>query len=55
VVYDFGGGLLTCPVLEIGDDVIEVKSTDGDSHMGGGDIDRKILVILPRNIKRIRH
>ena len=43
VVYDFGGGTFDVSVLEIGDDVIEVKSTDGDSHMGGGDIDRKIV------------
>ena len=43
VVYDFGGGTFDVSVLEIGDDVIEVKSTDGDSHMGGGDIDRKII------------
>ena len=43
VVYDFGGGTFDVSVLEIGEDVIEVKSTDGDSHMGGGDIDRKII------------
>lgn len=43
VVYDFGGGTFDVSVLEVGDDVIEVKSTDGDSHMGGGDIDQKII------------
>ena len=43
VVYDFGGGTFDVSVLEIGGDVIEVKSIDGDSHMGGGDIDRKIV------------
>lgn len=43
VVYDFGGGTFDVTVLEVGDDVIEVKSTDGDSHMGGGDIDREII------------
>lgn len=42
-VYDFGGGTFDISVLEIGDDVIEVKSTDGDSHMGGEDIDQKII------------
>lgn len=43
VVYDFGGGTFDVTVLEVGDDVIEVKSTDGDSHMGGEDIDREII------------
>ena len=42
-VYDFGGGTFDISVLEVGDDVIEVKSTDGDSHMGGEDIDQKIV------------
>ncbi len=43
VVFDFGGGTFDVSVLEVGDDVIEVKSTDGDSHMGGKDIDQKII------------
>ena len=43
VVYDFGGVTFDISVLEVGDDVIEVKSTDGDSHMGGEDIDQKIV------------
>ncbi len=42
-MYDFGGGTFDVSVLEVGDDVIEVKSTDGDSHMGGRDIDQKIV------------
>jgi molecular chaperone DnaK len=43
VVYDFGGGTFDISVLEVGDDVVEVKSTDGDSHLGGRDIDQKII------------
>ncbi len=43
VVYDFGGGTFDVSVLEVGGDVIEVKSTDGDVHMGGEDIDQKII------------
>ena len=52
VVYDFGGGTFDVSVLEIGDDVIEVKSTDGDSHMGGGDIDRKIVAWIAEEYKK---
>ena len=43
VVFDFGGGTFDISVLEVGDDVIEVRSTDGDSHLGGRDIDQKIM------------
>lgn len=42
-VFDFGGGTFDISILEVGDDVIEVKSTDGDSHLGGRDIDHKIV------------
>jgi len=52
VVYDFGGGTFDISVLEIGDDVIEVKSTDGDSHMGGGDIDRRIVNYIAEQYKK---
>jgi len=52
VVYDFGGGTFDVSVLEIGDDVIEVKSTDGDSHMGGGDIDRKVVNWIAEEFKK---
>ena len=42
-VFDFGGGTFDISVLEVGDDVIEVRSTDGDSHLGGKDLDQKIM------------
>jgi molecular chaperone DnaK len=41
-VYDFGGGTFDISILEIGDRVLEVKSTNGDTHLGGDDIDQKI-------------
>ena len=43
VVFDFGGGTFDVSVLEVGDDVIEVRSTDGDAHLGGKDLDQKIM------------
>ena len=52
VVYDFGGGTLDISVLEVGDDVIEVKSTDGDSHLGGRDIDHKIINWIAEEFKK---
>jgi molecular chaperone DnaK len=52
VVYDFGGGTFDVSVLEIGDDVIEVKSTDGDSHLGGRDIDQKIINWIAEEFKK---
>ncbi len=52
VVFDFGGGTFDVSVLEVGDDVIEVKATDGDSHMGGRDIDQKIVRFLADEFKK---
>lgn len=52
VVYDFGGGTFDISILEVGDDVVEVKSTDGDSHMGGRDIDQKIIKFLIGEFKK---
>ncbi|HEX8994254.1 MAG TPA: Hsp70 family protein, partial [Candidatus Paceibacterota bacterium] len=42
-VFDFGGGTFDISILEVTSDVIEVKSTDGDAHLGGKDIDQKII------------
>ncbi|KKR53735.1 MAG: Chaperone protein DnaK [Parcubacteria group bacterium GW2011_GWA1_40_21] len=52
VVFDFGGGTFDISVLEVGDDVVEVKSTDGDSHLGGKDIDQKIINWLADEFKK---
>lgn len=52
VVYDFGGGTFDVSVLEVGDEVIEVKSTDGDSHMGGRDIDQKIITWIGKEFRK---
>jgi molecular chaperone DnaK len=51
-VFDFGGGTFDISILEVGDDVVEVKSTDGDSHLGGKDIDQKILNYIAEEFKK---
>ncbi|HEY4490320.1 MAG TPA: molecular chaperone DnaK [Candidatus Paceibacterota bacterium] len=51
-VYDFGGGTFDISILEVGDDVVEVKSVDGDSHLGGRDIDQKIVNWLADEYKK---
>lgn len=43
VVYDFGGGTFDVSVLEIADNTVEVKATGGDTHLGGDDLDQKIM------------
>jgi molecular chaperone DnaK len=42
-VYDFGGGTFDISILEVGDNVIEVKSTNGDTHLGGDDVDQVLI------------
>ncbi len=51
-VFDFGGGTFDISILEVGEDVIEVKSTDGDAHLGGKDIDQKIMDYLAEEFKK---
>ncbi len=51
-VFDFGGGTFDISILEVGDDVVEVKSTDGDAHLGGKDIDQKIINFLADEFKK---
>lgn len=52
VVFDFGGGTFDISVLDVGGDVIEVKATDGDAHLGGKDIDQKIINWLADEFKK---
>ena len=52
VVYDFGGGTFDISVLEIADDTVEVKSTGGDTHLGGDDFDKKIIEFLVQEYKK---
>ncbi len=42
-VFDFGGGTFDISILEVGDNVVEVKSTNGDTHLGGDNIDQRII------------
>jgi molecular chaperone DnaK len=51
-VYDFGGGTFDISILEVGDDVIEVKSTNGDTHLGGDDIDDLLVTWLIGEFKK---
>src|SRR5207253_8866721 len=52
VVYDFGGGTFDVSVLEVGDNVVEVKSTNGDTHLGGDNFDLKIIEWLVNEVKK---
>jgi len=50
-VYDFGGGTFDISILEVGDGVVEVKSTNGDTHLGGDNIDQRIIDWLVHEFK----
>jgi molecular chaperone DnaK len=51
VVFDFGGGTHDVSILELGDGVFEVLATDGDTHLGGDDVDEKIINWLAEEFK----
>ena len=51
-VYDFGGGTFDISVLEVGDGVVEVKATNGDTHLGGDDLDDRIIQWLVDEFKK---
>ncbi|HXW62805.1 MAG TPA: molecular chaperone DnaK [Candidatus Acidoferrales bacterium] len=51
-VYDLGGGTFDISILEVGEGVVEVKSTNGDTHLGGDDIDQRVVDWLVAEFKR---
>jgi len=51
-VYDFGGGTFDISILEVGDGVVEVKSTNGDTHLGGDNIDQRIIDWIVAEFKK---
>ncbi len=51
-VYDLGGGTFDISILEVGEGVVEVKSTNGDTHLGGDDIDQRIVDWMAAEFKR---
>ncbi|HEY9697282.1 MAG TPA: molecular chaperone DnaK [Trichocoleus sp.] len=52
LVFDLGGGTFDVSILEVGDGVFEVRSTSGDTHLGGDDFDKKIVDFLAEEFKR---
>jgi molecular chaperone DnaK len=51
-VYDFGGGTFDVSILEVGDGIVEVKSTNGDTHLGGDNIDQRVMDWIGSEFKR---
>jgi molecular chaperone DnaK len=51
-VYDFGGGTFDISILEVGEGVVEVKSTNGDTHLGGDNIDQRIIEWISSEFKK---
>ena len=53
-VYDFGGGTFDISILEVGEGVVEVKSTNGDTHLGGDNLDQRVIEWIIRRIQEER-
>ena len=51
-VYDFGGGTFDVSILEVGDNVVEVKATNGDTHLGGDNLDQRVIDWLVAEFKK---
>src|SRR5438093_537295 len=51
-VYDFGGGTFDISVLEVGEGVVEVKATNGDTHLGGDDLDDRVIQWIAEEFKK---
>jgi molecular chaperone DnaK len=51
-VYDFGGGTFDISILEVGENVVEVKSTNGDTHLGGDNLDHRLINYLVDEFKK---
>ena len=51
-VYDFGGGTFDVSILEVGDNVVEVKATNGDTHLGGDNLDHRVIEYLVAEFKK---
>ncbi|MBK8171724.1 MAG: molecular chaperone DnaK [Sandaracinaceae bacterium] len=51
-VYDFGGGTFDVSILEVGDNVVQVISTNGDTHLGGDDVDQRVMEYLITEFKK---
>ena len=51
-VYDFGGGTFDISILEVGDNIVEVRATNGDTHLGGDDVDQVLIDWMTSEFKR---
>ena len=51
-VYDFGGGTFDVSILEVGEGVVEVKATNGDTHLGGDDLDQRVIDWMVAEFKK---